>query len=91
VRKLKRKELEEGLSAVVMAAAEMLEDLHVAHCAEDVENFLTIKVGNTTLANVINNLYKVVLPVIDLARRKFKKFFAVFDWAALVVQKLFAI
>lgn len=91
MRKLKRKELEQGLSAVVMAAADMLQDLHVVHCKEDVKNFLTIKVGNTTLAKIINNLYKVILPVIKLARNKFKKFFAVFDWAALVVQKLFAI
>jgi len=91
MRKLKRKDLEEGLSSAILGAAKMLEDLHISHCAEDVENILSIKVGKTTLAAIINNLYKIILPALDFALQKLRNFSKVFDWAAIVVQKLLAI
>lgn len=91
MRKMKKKELEEGLSAAILGAAKMLEDLHVVHCKEDVENFLTIQIGNTNLANIINNLYKIILPALDFALSKLTKFSKVFDWAARIVQRLYAI
>ena len=90
LRKLKKSELEEGLSSAIMSAADLLEQLHVVHCKDDVSTFLSIKVGNTTLAHLINNLYKIILPGIKLAINKIKNISPVVSWAAMVVQKLFA-
>lgn len=89
MKKLKRSELEEGLSSAIMSAAQVLEDLHVVYCKDDVATFLNIKIGNTTLAHLINNLYKIILPGITIAVKKLREFSKVFDWAAQVVQKLF--
>lgn len=90
LRKLKRKDLEEGLSSAILSAAKMLEDLHVAHCKQSVEDILNIQVGNVTLANIINNLYKMILPLINVALNKIKEFSVVFNWAATIVQRLLA-
>lgn len=90
MKELKRSDLEDGLSAAIIHAAELLEDLHVCYHSGDVKEFLSIKVGNTTLAKMINSLYKIVLPGLNVALLKLKNFSKVFDWAAIVVRKLFA-
>lgn len=90
MKKLKRSELEEGLSAALISAAEVLEDLHVAYCTEDVKSFLSIKIGNTNLAGLINKLYKIILPGLNIVLKKLSDFSKVFAWASDVVQKLFA-
>ena len=88
--KLKRKDLEKGLSAAILGAAKMLEELHIAHCKDSVERILSIKIGNVNLAQIINNLYKIILPGLKLAIGKLRGFSFIFDWAAVIVGKLIA-
>lgn len=40
------------------------------------------------IKQVLLNLYKLLEPVIDIARKKFPKFFAVIDWCVATVKKI---
>lgn len=90
MKKLKRKELEAGLDEMISSSLDFLQELHIIHSKTPYESMLTAKVPGLqiTLAKLIHNLFNIIRPVLDLARRRYPAFFTVIDWAYEIVKKL---
>jgi len=78
------------LTDMIDSTMELLRDLHIVHEKTAFEELLQSKVPGTkiTVAQLVNNLFKIIKPVIDLARKQFPALFAVLDWAEEIVRKL---
>ena len=78
------------LSDMIDSTMELLRDLHIVHEKTAFEELLESKVPGTkiTVAQLVNNLFKIIKPVIDLARKQFPALFAVLDWAEEIVRRL---
>lgn len=91
MRRLKRKELENGLSDMIIATIGLLKDLHIIHEDTPVKELLEAKLpfGDITVAKLLHNIYKILVPVMMVARRNYPMFFEIFDWCENVIRKLF--
>ena len=78
------------LTDMINSTMELLRDLHIVHEKTAFEELLESKVPGTqiTLAQLVNNLFQAIKPVIDLAREMFPALFKVLDWAEEIVRKL---
>ena len=90
MRKRKKKDLEVNLDEMIIATLGLLEDLHIVHKKTAFEELLSHKIpgADITVAKLVNNLFKIISPVIDIARSKYPALFVVIEWAQEIVFKL---
>jgi len=79
-----------SLTDVLESTMDILRKLHVVHEKTAFEELLESKLpgSDITVANLVNNLFEIVKPVIAEARKRFPALFAVIDWAQEIVRKL---
>ena len=88
---LKRRELEKGINAMISTTLTILEDLHIVHSKKDVQDLINtnLPIGkDLTLPKLLVNIYEILRPVIDLARKQFPHLFHIIDWCEMIVRKL---
>lgn len=90
MKKRKKKELEVNVSEMITATLGLLEDLHIVHKKTEFEKLMSTKLpgANITIAKLINNLFKILYPVLDLARARYPALFMVIDWAEAIVIRI---
>lgn len=90
MRKLKRSELEKGLDKMISNTLTVLEDLHVVHKDNKIEEIMHTKlpIGNLTLSKLLINIFEILRPVINLARKQYPQLFHIIDWFEAIVKKL---
>ena len=90
---LTKKEMEQNLRSVVDNTMKLLESLHVVHKDDPIEKILDYKLPigeNMTLASLLVNIYGILEPLLDLARKQFPALFVVIDWLEATIQALMA-
>lgn len=90
MKKRKKKELEVNLQEMISGTLGLLEDLHIVHKKTEFEKLVSTNIPgvNITIAKLVNNLFKILYPVIDIARAKYPALFMVIDWAEAIVRRL---
>jgi hypothetical protein len=90
MKKLKKLELQKHTENMLYAGLRHLEDLHLAHSHNPLDKILNADVPGTdiTVGKLIYNAFKIIEPLVDIARQQYPAFFKFIDWAASIVKKL---
>lgn len=91
MKKLKRSELEKGLDKMISNTLNVLEDLHIVHKKDAIEDIIHMKLPigrNLTLSKLLVNIFEILKPVLKLARKQYPHLFHIIDWCELIVKKL---
>lgn len=92
MKKMLKKDLVNATEEMLHVAVTALENLHIIHKATALEELLNTKIPGLgiTTAKLIENFYKIIKPVMAIARKRYKHLFEVLDWAVLIAAKLLA-
>ena len=84
------KSQEVRIDQMLSSAMKILEDLHIVHKKTAFDELIASTIPGTdiTLANLINETFKIIKPFIAVARKNFPLLFAVLDWAEEIFSKL---
>ena len=88
--KIIKHEMEVSADQMIIAAIGVLEKFYGFHKKTAVEKLFSIKLFDQdyTVAELVNDMFKIVKPVIERIRKRFPTLFAVIDWAQDIVMKL---
>jgi len=88
---LTKAQMEKRVSTVIESTLTLLEDLHIVHKDDPIERLLTTPLPfgtDMTISKLLVNLYDILEPVIELARKQFPALFFVIDWLEDIVGKI---
>ena len=90
---INRADLEMTVDGMIRSSLDMLRDLHIVHGKTVIDKLLDYKIAGSdiTVANLINSLFSMVRPVIEVARKMYPQFFTILEWAQKVVVQLFGL
>lgn len=86
-------QMEKNLSKIIENTLTILEDLHIVHKDDPIEKLLKTPLPfgtDMTVSKLLVNLYDILEPVIELARKQFPALFFVIDWLEQIIEKLLA-
>jgi hypothetical protein len=90
---LTKAQMEKRVSSVIKNTLSVLEDLHIVHKDDPIEKLLSTPLPfgtDMTISKLLVNLYDILEPVIELARKQFPALFFVIDWLEEMVTKILA-